>query len=128
MSYDISQNRKVDYLKITDAAISELNSKISVKDSNDIIGIKLGVKTKGCSGLAYDVCFATIDNVSKYDELLDSDKIKLFIDPKVSLFLFGTEMDYVHKKTKTGIIMESGFVFNNPNETGKCGCGESFYV
>jgi iron-sulfur cluster assembly protein len=78
--------------------------------------------------MAYDISFATDDNVSQYDELLNNDKIGLFIDLKVSLFLFGTEMDFVEKKTKSGIVMESGFVFQNPNETGKCGCGESFYV
>ena len=52
----------------------------------------------------------------------------VFVDPKISLFLFNTEMDYMEKKTKSGIVIEEGFVFNNPNETGKCGCGESFYV
>jgi iron-sulfur cluster assembly protein len=83
-------------------------------------GIRIGVRTKGCSGLSYTLEFA--DKQEPMDEVVDTSGIKLLIDPKASLFLIGTEMDYAEEKLK------SGFVFRNPNEKGRCGCGESFHV
>jgi iron-sulfur cluster assembly protein len=83
-------------------------------------GIRIGVRTKGCSGLSYTLEFA--DKQEPMDEVIDSNGVKLLIDPKASLFLIGTEMDYEEEKLK------AGFVFKNPNEKGRCGCGESFHV
>ena len=83
-------------------------------------GIRIGVRTKGCSGLSYTLEFA--DNQQPMDEVVETEGVKLLIDPKASLFLIGTEMDYEEEKLK------SGFVFKNPNEKGRCGCGESFHV
>src|SRR5262245_18841308 len=83
-------------------------------------GIRIGVRTKGCSGLSYTLEFA--DKQEPMDEVVDSEGVKLLIDPKASLFLIGTVMDYEEEKLK------SGFVFRNPNEKGRCGCGESFHV
>jgi iron-sulfur cluster assembly protein len=83
-------------------------------------GIRIGVRTKGCSGLSYTLEFA--DKQEPMDEVVESQGIKLLIDPKASLFLIGTEMDYEEEKLK------QGFVFKNPNEKGRCGCGESFHV
>lgn len=83
-------------------------------------GIKIGVRTKGCSGLSYTVEYA--DTIEKFDEVVDAGEFKVLIDPKAVLFLIGTEMDYVEEKLKTG------FTFRNPNEKGRCGCGESFHV
>ena len=83
-------------------------------------GIRIGVRTKGCSGLSYTLEFA--DKQEPMDEVIDTGGIKLLVDPKASLFLIGTEMDYEEEKLK------SGFVFRNPNEKGRCGCGESFHV
>jgi iron-sulfur cluster assembly protein len=83
-------------------------------------GVRIGVRTKGCSGLSYTLEFA--DKQEPMDEVVDTSGIKLLIDPKASLFLIGTEMDYEEEKLK------SGFVFKNPNEKGRCGCGESFHV
>ncbi len=83
-------------------------------------GIRIGVRTKGCSGLSYTLEFA--DKQEPMDEVIDTGGIKLLVDPKASLFLIGTEMDYEEEKLK------SGFVFKNPNEKGRCGCGESFHV
>src|SRR5262249_45833213 len=83
-------------------------------------GIRIGVRSKGCSGLSYTLEFA--DKQEPLDEVIDTQGIKLLVDPKASLFLIGTEMDYAEEKLK------SGFVFRNPNEKGRCGCGESFHV
>jgi iron-sulfur cluster assembly protein len=83
-------------------------------------GIRIGVRTKGCSGMSYTLEFA--DKQEPMDEVVEAGGIKLLIDPKASLFLIGTEMDYEEEKLK------SGFVFKNPNEKGRCGCGESFHV
>lgn len=83
-------------------------------------GIRIGVRTKGCSGMSYTLEFA--DKQEQMDEVVEAGGIKLLIDPKASLFLIGTEMDYEEEKLK------SGFVFKNPNEKGRCGCGESFHV
>ncbi len=83
-------------------------------------GIRIGVRSKGCSGMSYTLEFA--DRQEPMDEVVETAGIKLLIDPKASLFLIGTEMDYEEEKLK------SGFVFKNPNEKGRCGCGESFHV
>jgi iron-sulfur cluster assembly protein len=83
-------------------------------------GVRIGVRTKGCSGLSYTLEFA--DKQEPMDEVIEAEGIKLLVDPKASLFLIGTEMDYEEEKLK------SGFVFRNPNEKGRCGCGESFHV
>jgi iron-sulfur cluster assembly protein len=83
-------------------------------------GVRIGVRSKGCSGLSYTLEFA--DKQEPMDEVVETEGIKLLIDAKASLFLIGTEMDYEEEKLK------SGFVFKNPNEKGRCGCGESFHV
>jgi iron-sulfur cluster assembly protein len=83
-------------------------------------GIRIGVRSKGCSGLSYTLEFA--DKQEPMDEVIEAHGVKLLIDAKASLFLIGTEMDYEEEKLK------SGFVFKNPNEKGRCGCGESFHV
>ena len=84
------------------------------------IGIRIGVRSKGCSGLSYTLEYA--DNKHPMDELVEQHGVTVLIDPKATLFILGTEMDYVEEK------LQSGFVFRNPNEKGRCGCGESFHV
>jgi iron-sulfur cluster assembly protein len=90
------------------------------KRGQQSLGIRIGIKTKGCSGLSYAIEYA--DFASDYDEIMKISDLTFFIDPKALLFILGTEMDYIEEK------MFSGFVFKNPNEKGRCGCGKSFHV
>ncbi len=83
-------------------------------------GIRVGVKTSGCSGLAYVLEF--VDTTDPFDQVYDSHGVKVFVDPKSVVYLDGLEMDYVTHG------LNSGFEFNNPNKSGECGCGESFTV
>ncbi len=83
-------------------------------------GVRIGIRTKGCSGLSYTLEFA--DEKGPLDEMVEAHGVTLLIDPKATMFILGTEMDYVEEK------LQSGFVFTNPNEKGRCGCGESFHV
>lgn len=105
-------------LTMTEAAAQQVN-KYLVKRGKGI-GIRLGVKTTGCSGMAYKLEYA--DEVQTGDVVFESQGLKILVDPKSVPYLSGTELDFV----KEGL--SEGFQFNNPNERGKCGCGESFRV
>ena len=106
-------------MSVTPAAAERVKALIDGR-GKPTAGIRIGVRTKGCSGMSYTLEFA--DAQQPMDEVVETGGVKLLIDPKASLFLIGTEMDYVEEKLK------SGFVFTNPNEKGRCGCGESFHV
>jgi len=106
-------------MSVTPAAAERVKALIDGR-GKPTAGIRIGVRTKGCSGMSYTLEFA--DAQQPMDEIVETGGMKLLIDPKASLFLIGTEMDYVEEKLK------SGFVFTNPNEKGRCGCGESFHV
>lgn len=84
------------------------------------LGLRLGVKTSGCSGMAYALEFA--DQANPEDNVYESFGVKVFVDPKSLVYIDGTELDYV----KEGL--NYGFKFRNPNEKGSCGCGKSFHV
>ena len=84
------------------------------------VGLRLGVRTSGCSGMAYKLEF--VDEVDGEDEVYESHGIKVFVDPKSLPYIDGTELDY----TREGL--NEGFKFNNPNIKDQCGCGESFNV
>ncbi len=115
-------NPIVDYLTISDNALHEIKNLLSQRNE-PCEGVRVGIRTRGCSGLSYVIEYAIKDkNISKFDDVVMKDGVQLFIDPKVSMFLIGSEMIY---KTDE---LNSGFDFVNPNEKGRCGCGESFKV
>ncbi|HTS84642.1 MAG TPA: iron-sulfur cluster assembly protein IscA [Usitatibacter sp.] len=84
------------------------------------VGLRLGVRTTGCSGLAYKLEFA--DEIRPEDTTFESNGVRVFVDPKSLAYLDGTELDFVREG------LNEGFKFNNPNEKDRCGCGESFNV
>ena len=106
-------------IQISDAAAERVKH-LLFERGKPAAGVKVGVKKGGCSGLAYTIEYA--DEIGKFDEVVEDKGVKVIIDPKAVLYLLGTTMDFVQEK------MKSGFVFVNPNEKGRCGCGRSFHV
>ena len=112
-------------LALSKAAISLTPSALErvkelMQKNPDMSGLRVGVRTRGCNGLTYTLEFAKEKN--KFDEVVEQNGVKIFIDAKAQLTLLGTEMDYVKS------VLSSEFVFNNPNIKSTCGCGESFQV
>ena len=89
-------------------------------DESKSIGVRVGVKSGGCAGMSYIMEYAK--EINPIDEVIEDKGVKVFIDPGAIMYLLGTEMDY--KKEQ----FSSSFIFKNPNETERCGCGESFKV
>jgi iron-sulfur cluster assembly protein len=113
-------NPIVDYLTIDDDCLKQIRNLIK-KRTEPCEGIRISVRTRGCSGLSYTIEYAIKDNnITKFDDVVIKDDVKVFIDPKVAMFLIGSQMVYIEEELK------SGFDFVNPNEKGRCGCGESF--
>ena len=104
-------------LSITDQASARVQEIVKGAES-DVIGLRIGIKTAGCSGLQYNVEFAK--EQQPFEDAIDVNGVRVLIDPAAVMFLVGTEMDWTEDK------FNSSFVFNNPNETARCGCGESF--
>lgn len=104
---------------LTDAAADRVRALMS-KGAQDVIGLRIGVSSKGCSGLSYVIEYAK--DKKQFEEEVDVDGAKILIDPAATMFLIGAEIDYEESK------LQSGFTFKNPNETARCGCGESFSV
>jgi iron-sulfur cluster assembly protein len=105
-------------ISMTEAAAQHVRRSIEGRGKG--AGIRLGVRTTGCSGLAYVLEF--VDELAEEDEVFENFGVKLVVDPKSRAYLDGTELDFV----KEGL--NEGFKFNNPNVRGECGCGESFNV
>jgi len=103
-------------MRLTDAAADRIKA-IMANADKPFAGVRVGVKNGGCAGMAYTMEYAT--DVQKFDEVVEDKGVKLLIDPKAVMFLLGTEMDFKVDK------LSSTFVFNNPNQTSACGCGES---
>jgi len=107
-------------LTLTPQALERVKYLLAQRDK-PALGVRIGVRTKGCSGLSYTLEYA--DATAPLDERIDAaDGVVVLVDPKAVMFLVGTQMDYVED------ALQSGFVFRNPNEKGRCGCGESFHV
>ncbi len=108
-------------LTLTESAVSRVRHIMELRDEEPpAIGVRIGVRNAGCSGMTYSMDYAT--EVSEMDEVIDAGDVKVMVDPAAIMFLIGTELDYREEK------LSSGFVFNNPNVTSTCGCGESFTV
>ena len=106
-------------MTVTEAAAERIQQLLE-KRGKPSVGIRVGVRSRGCSGLTYTLEYA--DEKGKFDEVVQANGVTILIDPKASMFIIGTEMDYVEDK------LQAGFTFRNPNEKGRCGCGESFHV
>src|SRR5437762_6603312 len=104
---------------VTDAAAQRIQPLLDNRGKQSV-GVRIGVRSRGCSGLSYTLEYA--DEKGKCDEVVEDKGVTILVDPKAIMFILGTEMDYVEEK------LQNGFTFRNPNEKGRCGCGESFHV
>jgi iron-sulfur cluster assembly protein len=106
-------------ISLTQNAAEQIKSLITqAPQGQPVLGLRIGVQSGGCSGMSYFMEYAIDQN--PMEEVIEDKGVKIFVDPKAMMYLVGTEMDY-----KDGEF-ESGFVFKNPNEAGRCGCGKSF--
>src|SRR3954452_10947890 len=103
-------------MKLTEAAAQRI-AELTRRADSEIVGLRVGIKNGGCAGQSYTVEYA--HDIKPTDEVVEDKGVKILVDPKAVLFLLGTEMDYKVDK------MSAQFIFNNPNQTGACGCGES---
>ena len=106
-------------MTITERAADRVKE-LMAQAEGEIIGVRVGVSTRGCSGLSYTMEYAS--EQQKFEDVVEDKGVTILIDPRASFFLLGTEMDFVSDR------LGSQFVFNNPNEVDRCGCGESFRV
>ena len=106
-------------IKLSDNAANRIKEIMSKAD-NSAIGVRVGVKSGGCAGMSYIMEYAK--DIKKNEEVIEDKGVKVLIDPNAVMYLLGTEMDYKIDK------FSSQFIFKNPNETERCGCGESFKV
>jgi iron-sulfur cluster assembly protein len=103
-------------VRLTEAAAERIKA-VMAKADRPITAVRVGVKNGGCAGMSYTMEYA--ENINPLDEVVEDKGVRILIDPKAVLFLLGTEMDYKIDK------LSAQFVFNNPNQTSACGCGES---
>ena len=103
-------------MRLTDAAADRIKA-VMAKAERPIAAVRVGVKNGGCAGMSYTMEYA--EKINPLDEVVEDKGVRILIDPKAVLFLLGTEMDYKVEK------LSAQFIFNNPNQTGACGCGES---
>jgi len=106
-------------MTITDQAAERVKALLASRGKPSA-GVRIGIRTKGCSGMSYTLEFA--DDKNEFDEVVEDKGVRVVIDPKATMFIIGTQMDFVEDK------LESGFPFENPNEKGRCGCGGSLHV
>ena len=107
-------------LTFSDQAKTRLKEIMSSDEYKNALGLRISVKSGGCAGMTYDMNY--VEQLIDGDEKIEVEGVNVFIDPKAIMYLLGTQMDYKVDK------FTSSFVFNNPNETERCGCGESFKI
>jgi len=112
----MSTRQKIKAISLTDRAAARVREIMEGSDK-EIVGLRLSLKSGGCAGFTYDMAYA--EDIQPMDEVVEDKGVRVLIDPKAILYMLGTEMDYEESR------FTSGFVFNNPNEADKCGCGES---
>ena len=108
--------RRLQVMRLTDAAAERIKA-LMANAERPIAGLRVGVRNGGCAGMSYTLDYA--ESADPMDEVVEDKGVTILIDPKAVLFLLGTEMDWRSDR------LQSGFVFNNPNQVGACGCGES---
>jgi len=106
-------------ITVTDRAAEHAKALIEKANDPEILGLRIGIKSKGCSGQSYHVEYAKTHK--KFEDVVEHQGIKFYIDPAATMYLLGSKMDYVSDK------LSSTFTFDNPNAKGQCGCGESFH-
>jgi iron-sulfur cluster assembly protein len=106
-------------VKLTDAAAARIGQIMAGADGK-YTGVRVGVTNGGCAGMSYTMDYAS--EAKPFEEVMEDKGVKIFIDPKAILFLIGTELDFVQEK------LGARFMFNNPNQTSACGCGESVQI
>jgi len=106
-------------VKLTETAAARLQEIMAQADGK-YLGLRVGVTNGGCAGMSYTMAYA--EDTKPFEEVVEDKGVKIFIDPKAILFLIGTELDFVQEK------LGARFVFNNPNQTSACGCGESVSI
>ena len=106
-------------MTLTEAAAERVRS-VMARSEKPLVGLRVGVKNGGCAGMEYTMEFA--EEAGRFDEVIEDKGVKVLIDPKAILYLLGTEMDFKADK------LSAQFVFNNPNQTSACGCGESVAI
>ena len=106
-------------IRLSDAAAARIREIMANADGK-YLGVRVGVQNGGCAGMSYTMDYA--EAAQPFEEVVEDKGVKVFIDPKAIMFLIGTEMDFVQEK------FGARFVFNNPNQTAACGCGESVSI
>lgn len=112
-------NTKNNSITLTDAAVARVKTLVA-QSKKPVLGLRVGINTMGCNGHSYVVEYA--EEKKPQEDIIEQDGVTIFVDPLAMMYIFGSTMDYVEDQ------MNSSFVFDNPNETGRCGCGESFSV
>ena len=108
-------------IKLTDAAVARITELLQRRP--EAVGVRLGVRTRGCNGLSYTLDYVTADDAKKAgEEVVETKGVRIVVEPKALIHIIGTTMDYKDD------ALSSEFIFNNPNAKGSCGCGESFNV
>ena len=115
----MSKMERPPMVTLTESAVARVKELVA-KTDEPVMGLRIGVSARGCSGLSYSVEYA--NEAKRFEEVIEQEGVKVLIDPAAVMFLIGSVVDYEESR------FSSGFTFKNPNAVGACGCGESFFV